>query len=592
MANLRYASQIIELLDASEFDKIAELLQDTEKLNNAVMDLVSAVCQYVAEHGQGIDPHVSMACDKVLIHIANTCNAKEVILALQEQSSFIQNDAHMRCLLKPLQICLFASNKQLPLCSEIIRPFVAYLTSLPLPDDRKLEGKEKLLLDADSTVNRLTNLVILFLDFLSPIVSFMSWKTVAKASDESSQQQLKDSALANTVHLLNLLDKPLAYLDTSSDLSGNTPESESRLCVTKVMALLSELQADFHRLVIYITDRIKESRAKASGKEEEEVAERDGETSVSALSLATFAYLTFAEQLGCNNLPGLFTSHYYLNSCLPFVSELLSQRSSIIAYKGVRLLNALLSTISEASLSIDMLESRDFLDTIHCLVQALSVSQVQELTTSLGKLLSMLLSRFTLEGRQKLLLMLLHIANHSGIVAYTIQLLKNEIDVRLKTLSPDGVNDDVYFGKNLQVLMNVVLSLPSGVKTDLLENCERITAALNLLRYLVIRDKQSTNVTGIWTMMEKVKIGYCQTLHKAIDISRGHYKLDIDNTIQEGKHPKDRQLSEATEFSVGGKTLPSPSHKEKIEALTIAVHRLDLMESLLCRFEELAEPKL
>ena len=569
-------NQLINLLNSNNDAKVLEIIQNSQNLGDIVMDIVPAICNYLLS--DRIHASTQTTCEKVLIHVAQTCKPKETLIAFREQMAPIKNDAQMLCLLQPMQICLQALNGKIFRVSKEVRPFIKHISSLPLPDDHKLEGQEKLFLDNDFATNRITHVTQQFLNFLHPFVEATSWKRATTTTDELSQQR-KAEALNLSLCLLNLLDKPLAYLDFNSHVIDNNSVSNSRVCGETIMALLAELQADYHRFVVEVADRMT-----AEAKLTEDEIEDD--EPVSQLSLSIFAYLTFAEGLGLNNLPGLLTGQYYVLSCLPFVNELTSHKNSLVVYKGVKLLNSLLSRTLVSSLPADLLEHNDIIETVHCIVQALAMSQVQELTTKTGELLAVLMGRFTPFGRYKLLLMLLNITHHSGIIGYTIQLLKNEIASNLGKVP----HDSAFAGKNLHLLFNMVFALPSGVKTDLVENCERIMASINLLRYLVIRDRPADNVTGIWNLMEKLKDGYCQTLHKAIDISRGHYKLEIDNISQGKKLDKDAQF-EKSEFSIGGKVLAKPNRKEKVEALSIAVHRLDLMESLLCRFEELVEQR-
>lgn len=156
-------------------------------------------------------------------------------------------------------------------------------------------------------------------------------------------------------------------------------------------------------------------------------------------------------------------------------------------------------------------------------------------------------------------------------------------------------NGNIWFeGPHLLPLLRKVLTLPDGPETDLLQYLDRlakcrperfsfggyrgnlavtglpsrcrIMESLNLLRYLVIRDKVTENQvnfiavapptpphpdlrlhlppslfpllllgysqTGIWTELYKIEDTFLKPLRVGVNMSRAHYKMELHKTVE------------------------------------------------------------
>ncbi|KAM7326653.1 hypothetical protein ACRRTK_015131 [Alexandromys fortis] len=103
-------------------------------------------------------------------------------------------------------------------------------------------------------------------------------------------------------------------------------------------------------------------------------------------------------------------------------------------------------------------------------------------------LLQLYIDKLDSQGKHTLFRCLLNTSNHSGVEGFVIQNIKNQIDASFKKTS-----NKWFAGPQLISLLDLVLSLPEGAETDLLQNSDRIMASLNLLRYLVIKDNENDN---------------------------------------------------------------------------------------------------
>lgn len=180
---------------------------------------------------------------------------------------------------------------------------------------------------------------------------------------------------------------------------------------------------------------------------------------------------------------------------------------------------------------------------------------------------------------------MLKTSNHSGVEGYVIKNIKNQIDMALQP----GNSNAWFEGVHLLPLLRKVLSLPDGPETDLLQYLDRIMESLNLLRYLVIRDKVTENQTGIWTELYKIEDTFIKPLRVGVNMSRAHYERELHSTMEtkKSKAKEEPVLS----VSVGDKKLPNVTSESQIQALHSALHTFDMIESVLVRIEELVEVK-
>ncbi|XP_006728927.1 glomulin [Leptonychotes weddellii] len=180
---------------------------------------------------------------------------------------------------------------------------------------------------------------------------------------------------------------------------------------------------------------------------------------------------------------------------------------------------------------------------------------------------------------------LLNTSNHSGVEAFIIQNIKNQIDVSLKRTH----NNKWFTGPQLISLLDLVLFLPEGAETDLLQNSDRIMASLNLLRYLVIKDNEKDNQTGLWTELGKIENNFLKPLHTGLNMSKAHYEAEIKNSQENSQEvQKSKDLCSVT---VGGEEIPNMPPEMQLKVLHSALFTFDLIESVLARVEELIEIK-
>ncbi|XP_010801597.1 glomulin isoform X2 [Bos indicus x Bos taurus] len=164
-------------------------------------------------------------------------------------------------------------------------------------------------------------------------------------------------------------------------------------------------------------------------------------------------------------------------------------------------------------------------------------------------------------------------------------LLHQYLEIKSFLTVPQKTQNKWFTGPQLISLLDLVLVLPEGAETDLLQNSDRIMASLNLLRYLVIKDNEKDNQTGLWTELEKIENNFLKPLHTGLNMSKAHYEAEIKNS-QEVQKSKDH-----CSLNVGREEIPNMPPEMQLKVLHSALFTFDLIESVLARVEELIETK-
>uniref|UniRef100_A0A8C9F8I2 Glomulin, FKBP associated protein n=1 Tax=Pavo cristatus TaxID=9049 RepID=A0A8C9F8I2_PAVCR len=209
----------------------------------------------------------------------------------------------------------------------------------------------------------------------------------------------------------------------------------------------------------------------------------------------------------------------------PFVNEVVKNMEKSSEYNGTELKEELLKFCMK-SLKYPLLTAQ--LEQLEGIEEHPFRHFAAEIIVSRKKSLSILqlfIDKFEAEGKYTLFRCLLKTSNHAGVEGYVIKNIKDQIH-----LSLTKAHNNVWFtGHHLISLLDLVLLLPEGAETDLLQNSDRIMASLNLLRYLVIKDCESDNQTGVWTALAKIEKNFLKPLHVGLNMSKAHYEAEIKN---------------------------------------------------------------
>ncbi|KAM5269307.1 glomulin isoform 2-T6 [Hipposideros larvatus] len=331
------------------------------------------------------------------------------------------------------------------------------------------------------------------------------------------------------------------FLEQSEE-AGNDP---LRCFASEIIGILSAIGHPFPKM-IFNHGRKKRTWDYLEFEEEEDKQLAD--------SMASLAYLVFVQGISIDQLPMVLSPSYLLQFNMGHIEVFLQRTEESVFCKGLGL------------------------------VKVMTLCPVETLRKKSLAMLQLYINKLDSQGKYTLFRCLLNTSNHSGVEAFIIQNIKNQIDISLKR-----TYNKWFTGPQLISILDLVLFLPEGAETDLLQNSDRIMASLNLLRYLVIKDNENDNQTGIWTELGKIENNFLKPLHTGLNMSKAHYEAQIKNNQENSQEVQ--KSKDICSITVGGEDLPNMPPEMQLKVLHSALFTFDLIESVLARVEELIEIK-
>ncbi|XP_041375282.1 uncharacterized protein LOC121388123 [Gigantopelta aegis] len=645
----KFLKQIKECLQYSDDRGLkTHILEKKFSNKDLYWELTSELSKYITKETYEQTPGFFDACKRCLAYFVRTGKPKEMLLALLEQADCFNDDIKYKTLMELIQKTLLQlPRKRFHSLDITMETLSAHVQQLPLPEDGCLEGKERLVLDADENIQRICDIVDAFLKFVKPFAEEVSVSRRMERDD-----QLDPQVFVLKKHLMSTLNHPLVFLDLSYDVTISKAKSRSRFLAETVMELLVHLETDFHKLMdVYLREggmnvveeeeddenvveekeddvnmaegedrgdmkrsedqsadndmdsqnkhneeielkknkRDKSPNSKSSRssrlKNKDKVQNWKFQKNLSKLSLSCLAYLVHVEHLGAEKLPSVFTHIHILEVCLPLILPLVDTTESLLVYKGLHLLRALVELIPRESVCNRSLQDNEsFTPVLRALINIMVMCPVKELRQCAVKILPKLITMFSHEGQYTLFKKVFGLCSHSGVRGYTVQLLKDQVDRNLQEKSPSAC----FVGPQLENLLKMAMTLPDGPTTDLMENSDCIISVLNLLRFLVLRDPPHQDLTGIWSKFDKLEKEYLEPIRTGLEMSRAHYNLELSN-VQQGKDKKKPESEMDFSMSVAGQPLSAMTKDERVKVLEKALNTFDLMSSLLARLYEVKD---
>ncbi|KAG7163143.1 glomulin-like isoform X1 [Homarus americanus] len=576
-----------KLRDGDYESAINEIREDKYQryLIHNSLDLVPIITKFLQED---LDVNGEKCVEDLLVHIASVANAKEAVLVFMEELDTHTTEIHFRVILHPIQIILLrqASRNTRPITfSWVFNAIYSHVAAMNLPSGYNLEGKERKLLDVHPEVQAICKALRLLVDFYEVFYKkVIDGELIWTGKVTSSREFLSR-------FLLQLFHKPFTYLDVFCN-NGEAESSLYRTC-NEFTNMIASLLCNTFKLFSSITwNTSKTILAKEENNEEKETkhtsiedpldfedggSEKNDE--ISQLSLASFFYCVLSQDMASDYVPCVYSHQYVFLSCLPLIANLLQEKEHIPIHKGLSLAKAILNKLPEKSLSSQCLEAKAHSSFPQLLIRIMIYCDNLELRTSALNTLRSYLRKFDSVGRRKLIQALLLSVKHAGVLGLVIHELKENIAF---SLSQDTV-DPYFSGNSLVKLVQMACFLPDAEETDLLEWSDCIMAALNLLIFVFIRDKE--NKTGIREVLPVLQKGYLQQLQRGLDITKGHYELrlrDLNSSLSQ-EFPMDMKVC------VGGSVLPSMSPDQEKKIIETAICSLDMMQCVLARVTQSTE---
>ncbi|KAK1339796.1 hypothetical protein QTO34_018353 [Cnephaeus nilssonii] len=411
--------------------------------------------------------HIDQLLEVIQNEKNKLCNPKELLLGLLElieEPSGKQISQIILLLLQPLQTVIqkLHSNKSYSV-GLALSTIWSQLSLLPVP-----YSKEQIQADDYGLCQCCKALI----EFTKPFV-----KEVTDDKENSLEnQRLKDELLKFCFKSLKCPLLTAQFLEQSEE-AENDP---LRSFASEIIGFLSAIGYPFPKM-IFNHGKKKRTWDYLEFEEEEDKQFAD--------SLASLAYLVFVQGISIDQLPMVLSPSYLLQFNMGHIEVFLQRTEESVFSKGLDLLENSLLRMEDNSLLHQYLEIKSFLTVPQGLVKVMTLCPDETLRKKGLAMLQLYINKLDSQGKYTLFRCLLNTSNHSGVEAFIIQNIKNQIDTSLKRTH----NNKWFTGPQLISLLDLVLFLPEGAETDLLQNSDRIMASLNLLRYLVIKDNENDN---------------------------------------------------------------------------------------------------
>lgn len=600
---------------AATLDRIDELLkvlgvsQTQDDLIRNTSDSFPLACAEIFSSVERTTNNAE-ALRELLQLLPEAAPVKELLVNLLLQMDTFKEDAVYFALLPPIAACIrrLPTKRHLSLSTAMITAG-AHLDTVVIPEEST--DCVELLPEGDNDVERRVAAVAsALLDFVQPFAGEVSWRSCGARTDrvDGFDRQVADV----TRCLIKILGGALMHASLSSrQVSGaGKQQTACGLCAERCVRLLLKIHPDVVKLLSCAAEEneanerrrrdaiLCRQRAAAAGDREQQPEGDDddeletllnNEGMVSNSGLSMLAFMVFSERVGIECVPQVYRHQYLMTFALCHVRQLLSDSRSATVMKGIFLGSSLLGSIDVRSLESHVLEMDDMMQVIRCIVRAMVGSRVKEVCLSAIRLLAALLKAFSRDGRCRLLEFLLSGTAHQNVRGHAVVLIKDEIDELLRERVCSAADGTIK--SMLHRLQRPIFSVPpDGFRAKLLtDERERVMAALNLLRYLLIRDSPVENCTGIWSIVDTVVSAFLRHVRDGVTLARGDVLAEIrlleSEQIDETCAGKKRECNVC--LNVGNQSFDDLNKEQRMEMMNVGLINLDMVESVLIRVEEL-----
>ena len=124
-------------------------------------------------------------------------------------------------------------------------------------------------------------------------------------------------------------------------------------------------------------------------------------------------------------------------------------------------------------------------------------------------------------------------------------------------------------------------------ETDLMQESTKIVAILNLIRFILLRDK--ANQTELFDSIKSSPY-LKEDLEDAVKLAKAHYELEYRNLMSDSGEKMSQQKFQVC--TPKNEHMKEPTINDKCESVKAALQSIDLIESLRVRNKEILEERL
>ncbi|XP_015189297.1 PREDICTED: glomulin-like [Polistes dominula] len=567
--------------DADDVLRLFELYSNI--IEDIAWDVIPILSDYLTTEVAINQKELFQSCVFILDETAEKCNPRDSILLFLEQIEYLEDDMKFLTLLKPIRICFNKINDKSKVIEWCVSTIQAYIKDLPIPIYNNSEINDNYSNEEQDLIqNRIINIYIHVVSFIQSIVK--EWNP----NEMTHQNIIFENYI--TAFLISLLGSPFCYL-CEEPKWGNQVE----FIRNEIIMLIFKFNKDPMYFLHFMKDRIVQNIETLLKNDSEEVKPSvnrqvekfkvlESEEIVPTFAYANFYFYLLIEEKFWVKLPQVYHPYYIFESGIFLVGYLVDRHHIKLIKKAFIFIEVLLKRLKKMSVGPNALELEIYTHLLEKIVKVMVYCESYEERKRASSIFEKyILYAFNMEARYSIILHLYYRSHHSGVLGLVTGLVKTSIIESLQTTP----RCTYFFGNNLESLLKHACNLAHGSATDLIEISDEIIAGLNLLRFLIIRDR--SNETGIWDMINTLEKNFLKPLRQGIDLSKAHWRTKIKD-LEEVKNNKFHISNEIEGtnviLTVGNQNLPAMPVEQKLQISHQILCGLDVMESLLIRIDE------
>uniref|UniRef100_A0A671QW73 Glomulin-like n=1 Tax=Sinocyclocheilus anshuiensis TaxID=1608454 RepID=A0A671QW73_9TELE len=340
---------------------------------------------------------------------------------------------------------------------------------------------------------------------------------------------------------------------------------------TEIMAILAVIQESLPKILFYHPLRGKEDT----------ILEKDA--CHLNESRACMAYLLFVQLIAIEVFPTVFCPVFVLQCNMEYINLLLSRKDESWILKGLDLHVKSLERVTDCSLPVELLDLKPFHEVPKNLITIMIDCPIQHLRGKSLVVFQLFIEKLNGEAKR-----IMKTSHHAGVESIIIKNIKNQVERYRKSAQEDSWFEETP----LISLLRDTIILPQGHETDLLHGMDRVMESLNLLRYLLIQERN--NSTGIWIDLCHIADSYTKLLRLCLSMSKSYCRTELKR-LREDKKIKAKEFKEVSgkrsvqSLIVKTEMLGNMPCEAQDKVLQCALVTYDLMKSLVVRIEEIIE---
>lgn len=552
------------LLDESKTSEVLDSLEDEG--NNTIIsevgwELVSVLCKQLTKYG---DDDNLKNIEKSLLILLQYCSPKEVMLGLSEH---LATESTLKSFTIVIRLCQMtfvklerAQSKYLEsLCQHISLKMVDLLQSSLNEQDEKesnqMEGSFN-----TTAIDTCCSFFTSMIDFLNGMLSF-----IGHMKSVNLESYLCESLIGKTWSLPEIEQCREIIISFIFDVLHNCVESRifSKQSISQNDQLISNFVAFIFKF--------------KSTSDLLEFIQQKGISECDHTGVVIFLNLLLTKCISACEIPMVHTWCFWLKLSIPFLENSLKLSSTSIVSVSLELLSPLLTLSVNKSISFD--------DTVDASLQSIASSLTkimvwcqEEVMRKLSeKSFQNLLELLDKESKYLLLHSVYMETDHPGVQGYVINFILKSTQVLIEhSCKLDIVGLALLFTK-----------IAVG-ENNVLHESDRYMAALNFVRFWLIKDKKDVNKTGLWNKIDQLNKNM-SIMSKCVQLSKSEFKKQLEHLHDPESDPD--FCTEIITSLPGGEVFPQLSKDQKFKTVCKGILHLDMMSSVIARIDEIISGK-